>query len=369
MLHANRTAQKKQATHLAPVISGDLTVAVIGCGYWGPKLARNFNDLPGTTLAAVADLRQDRLTDMQNQYPNVATTRRYQDLLESDVDAVVLATPVNTHFPLAKEALLAGKHILIEKPITACSKQAQELEQIARERGLTLMVGHTFEYNPAVEAVREIVQSGELGEIYYLNAIRVNLGLLQPDINVMWDLAPHDISIMRYILEAEPVRVSARGATYVNPRRSLHEVVYMNVTFDGGVMANLRISWLDPVKERKMTVVGSKKMLVYDDIAEQKVVIYDKGVDVPAYSVTEEDFHASYRHGDETVYPIEWVEPLKVECEHFRESILTGRSPRSSAGVGYRVVRVLETAEKSLLNGGEELPITYTPQLESWNGL
>jgi predicted dehydrogenase len=221
------------------------------------------------------------------------------------------------------------------------------------------MVGHTFEFNPAVEAVREIVQSGELGDIYYINSIRANLGLLQPDINVMWDLAPHDISIIRYVLGSDPQKVSARGAVFVNKSRNLHEVAYVNMQFQNGVMANLQLSWLDPVKQRALTIVGSKKMLVYDDIADDKVVIYDKGVEVPPYSITEEEFRASYRHGDEKVYPFNWVEPLRNECNHFIECIQTDTTPRSDGVDGLHVLRVLETAQRSLLNGGVELQVEY----------
>ncbi len=221
------------------------------------------------------------------------------------------------------------------------------------------MVGHTFEYNPAVVAVRAIIQSGEIGKVYYLNSTRVNLGLLQPDINVMWDLGPHDISMIRFILGADPVKVSAHGSAYVNTSRGLHEVAYLNLFFDGEVMANLRFSWLHPVKQRRLTVVGSSKMLVYDDIAGNKVVIYDKGVEVPPYSVTEAEFRASYRHGERTIYPIEWVEPLQVECNHFLECIQTGASPRSDGEDGLKIIKVLETAQRSLMNGGVELRIEY----------
>ena len=338
---------------------GQLRVGVVGCGYWGPKLARNFHELPGAALAMLADLCSDRLAEVHRLYPEAEITQDYTTMLNGQVDAVVVATPVHAHYPLAKAALLAGKHVLIEKPITACSAQAEELVALAAERGLTLMVGHTFQYNPAVEATREIVQSGGLGRIFYLNSTRANLGLLQPDINVMWDLAPHDISMLRYILEAGPVRVSARGAAYVNTYRNLHEVVYLNLIFAGDLIANLRLSWLDPVKQRRLTIVGSQKMLVYDDIAEEKVVIFDKGVEVPAYSVTEQEFRASYRHGAETVYPLEWHEPLREECRHFVRCICSGARPRSSGEDGLSVLKVLETAQRSLMNGGVELMVEY----------
>jgi predicted dehydrogenase len=307
----------------------------------------------------VCDLRQERLAEIKQLYPDIKTTSNYEDLLSGNLDAVVVATPVNTHYPLAKEALLAGKHVFVEKPITSNAAQADELVALAAEYGLTLMVGHTFVYNPAVQAVREIIRSNQLGKIYYLNSTRANLGLLQPDINVMWDLGPHDISILQYIMATDPIKVSARGACYVNLTRNLQEVVYLVLFFEDGVMANLRLSWLDPVKQRRLTVVGREKMLVYDDIAEDKVVIFDKGVEVPAYSVTEEEFHASYRHGEEKVYPLKWVEPLRVECQHFLDCMNTGQEPISSGGDGAKVLKVLETAQRSLLNGGVELFIEY----------
>jgi predicted dehydrogenase len=336
-----------------------IRVGVIGCGYWGPKLARNFHDLPGTSLQAISDMRQDRLTEMKQLYPEAHTTHNHRDLLVDGIDAVAIATPVHTHYALAKEALLAGKHVFVEKPLASSSREAMELVEIASQKNLTLMVGHTFVYNPAVEAVREIVLSGQMGNIYYLNSTRANLGLLQPDINVMWDLAPHDISLLSFVLNSQPYSVSARGATYVNKYRNLHEVVYLNILFEGGIMANLRLSWLDPVKQRCLTVVGSQKMLLYDDIAENKVTIFDKGVDVYPYSVTEEQFRASYRHGEETIYPIIWREPLLVECEHFADCIRYQKTPRSNGQQGVNVIKVLETAQRSLLNGGVELIVEY----------
>jgi predicted dehydrogenase len=331
---------------------------LIGAGYWGPKLARNFHEIPGAVLKIVSDLRPDRLHEISRLFPDVITTANYENMFK-EVDAIIIATPVHTHYRLAKEALEAGKHVLVEKPITSSAGQAREMVDLASKNRLTLMVGHTFVYNPAVEAVHEIVQSGQLGDIFYLNATRANLGLLQPDINVMWDLAPHDISMLRYILGQEPVSVSACGAAYVNTRNRLHEIVYLTMFFNGGALANIRLSWLDPVKQRRLTIVGSKKMLVYDDIADNKVLIFDKGVELPAYSVTEEEFQASYRHGDESIYPLQWVEPLRVECNHFLECIRTGATPRSSGEDGLRIVQILETAQRSLMNHCVELNVEY----------
>jgi predicted dehydrogenase len=337
----------------------ELSVGVVGCGYWGPKLVRNFRDLPGARLEQVSDLREERLEEIKNLYPEVKTTTNFYDLLGDEIDALVVATPVHTHYPIVKAALLAGKHVLVEKPITSRSEQAEELVDLASKQGVTLMVGHTFVFNPAVQAVRNVIQAGQLGSVYYINSTRANLGLLQPDINVMWDLAPHDISILRYILNMDPVTVSARGAVYVNTFKKLHEVVYMTLFFEGDLMANLRLSWLDPVKQRRLTVVGSEKMLVYDDIADDKVVLFDKGVEVPPYSITEDEFRASYRHGEESIYPFEWEEPLRAECSHFIDCVRTGMVSLSSGVEGVKVLRVLETAQRSLINGGVELKIEY----------
>jgi predicted dehydrogenase len=334
-------------------------VGIIGLGYWGPKLVRNFHDIPGVRMSMAADLRQDRLDELKKLYSDINVTLNYKDLLVDHLDAVVIATPVNTHYPLAREALKAGKHVMVEKPITSSSVQGSDLLNLADQKALRLMVGHTFLYNPAVEIVRQIIQSGELGDIYYISATRVNLGLLQPDINVMWDLAPHDLSILCYVLGADPVKVSALGSVYVNRSKNLPEVVYLNLRFANDVIANIRVSWLDPVKMRRLTFVGSKKMLVYDDIAEDKVILYDKGVDVPPYSVTEEEFRASYRNGPEQVVPIQWTEPLRAECEHFIDCIRKGCPPRSDGEAGLKVVRILESAQRSILNQGLELVIEY----------
>jgi len=332
-------------------VERQVKVGVLGAGYWGPKLIRNFHEIPSADMAMVCDLRQDRLAHVRELYPAVRVTTDYQELLRSDVEAVAIATPIPTHHRLAREALLAGKHVLVEKPLTANSEEAEDLVNLAEKRGLSLMVGHTFEYNPAVEYLRRIIAAGELGRIYYINATRVNLGIFQPDINVVWDLAPHDVSILLFILGMLPVNVSARGAAYVRPK--IHDVAYLTLHFPNEIMADIRVSWLDPCKIRRITVVGSKKMVVYDDVEPtEKIKIYDKGVDVPPYSDTLEEFHLSYRYGDITTPAIPNVEPLRVECEHFLHCVRTGERPRSDGRDGLEVVRILEAATRSLLNGG-----------------
>lgn len=328
-------------------------VGVIGLGYWGPKLARNFQELPEARLEWVCDIDQPRLDHTAKLYPTVHATRDYRELLASDIDAVCIATPLRSHYRLAMDAIRADKHVLVEKPLASCVEQAGEIVLEGKRRGRVVMVGHTFVYNPAVIAMKEIMASGRLGEIYYINGIRVNLGLFQPDINVAWDLAPHDISILLFVLGMVPVAASARGEMYVQRKRGLHDVAFLSFFFPNGVMADIRVSWLDPCKIRRYTIVGSEKMLVYDDVEpENKIVIYDKGVDIPPYSDTEQEFHLSYRTGEAVPYPIAWVEPLKVECQHFLECISRGAEPCSNGRMGLEVVRVLETAQHSLLNGG-----------------
>lgn len=330
-----------------------LNVGVVGLGYWGPKLARNWCELPEAKLEWVCDLDSSRLGHVARLYPGVYASQNYHEVLESDIDAVCIATPVRSHYRLAMDALCAGKHILVEKPLASCVEQAGEIVREGERRGLVVMAGHTFVYNPAVVAMKEIIDAGTLGRIYYINSIRVNLGIFQPDVNVAWDLAPHDLSILMFVLGEIPIKASARGETYVQRHKALHDVAFINLVFPSGIMADIRVSWLDPVKIRRYTVVGSEKMLVYDDVESQnKIMIYDKGVDIPPYSDTVEEFSLSYRTGEGVPHPIVWEEPLKIECQHFVDCITHGRVSRSNGRMGLEVVRILEAAQHSLLNGG-----------------
>jgi predicted dehydrogenase len=337
-----------------------VSVGVIGTGYWGPKLARNFHELAGARLDWVCDLRPQRLEHIQYLYPEVRTTQAFEQVLASDVDAVCITTPVRTHHKLALQALRAGKHVLVEKPLAMSSQEAEEIIAVAEEQQRVVMVGHTFLYNPAVLAMKDIIGSGMLGEIYYVNATRVNLGLFQPDINVAWDLAPHDISILLYVLGMRPVAASARGRACVQRQKMIHDVAHLTLDFPNGLFADVRLSWLDPHKIRRYTVVGSERMLEYDDVEpENKIMIFDKGVTIPPYSDTEADFRLSYRTGEGVPYPIQWEEPLKVECQHFLDSITHGTEPRSGGRNGLEVVKVLEAAQVSLLNGGGREVLTW----------
>jgi len=328
-----------------------IKVGVIGAGYWGPNLIRNFYQIPEADLKTVCDLSQERLDHIRSRFPDVYTRRNYHDMLESEVEAVAIATPVSTHFRIAMDCLRAGKHVLIEKPLACSSTEAGEIVATGKEMGKVVMAGHTFVYNPAVVALKDIITSGEIGRVYYINSTRVNLGLYQPDINVVWDLAPHDVSILLYILGIEPMSASARGGMYV--KRGVHDVAYLTIHFPGEIMADLRVSWLDPCKIRRITIVGSKKMLVYDDIEPvEKVKIYNKGVDIQPYTDTYEEFHLAYRYGDEAYYPLNWEEPLKLECLDFLNSVRHGIPPRSCGEVGLKVIQVIEAAQKSLFNSG-----------------
>ncbi len=331
-----------------------IKIGVVGVGYWGPKLVRNFSEIPGVEVAWICDLDAERLAHMRSLYPGVCTTRSYREMLASDVDAICVTTPVRTHCALATAALQAGKHVMVEKPLAASAVEAEEIVAEAERRGRIVMVGHTFIYNPAVTAMKQIIESGELGEIYYIDGTRVNLGLFQPDINVAWDLAPHDISILLHVLGKDPIYASARGGAYVQRARGIHDVAYLSFQFPDGILANVRVSWLDPCKERRYLVIGSEKMLVYDDVEPvNKILIFNKGVDVPAHSDTEEQFRLSYRSEDGIPYPIEWREPLRVECEHFVECIRDGKQPLTGGKEGLKVVQVLEATQASLMNGGD----------------
>lgn len=333
-------------------------VGIIGYGYWGPNLARNFSELPGSKLIAIADLREDRRREAQTRYPGAALVADYQELFRIGLDAVVVATPPATHFALAKDCLLHNLHVLVEKPMTLRSRDAQELIDIAKARGLTLMVGHTFEYNSAVIALKKYVDSGALGDIYYLDTARLNLGLFQRGSNVLWDLAPHDISILLFVLGQTPIWVSAEGEPCVF--HDMFDVAYLNLLFPNKIRAHVHVSWLDPCKVRRVTIVGSKRMIVYNDMeTEQKLRIYDKGVDSPAYTNGFGEFQCNYRSGDITIPRIHFEEPLRKECEHFLTCIETSSEPCSCGRDGLNVVKILEAAQHSMDNGSEHEVISW----------
>jgi predicted dehydrogenase len=339
-----------------------VNVSIVGCGYWGPKHVRNFHELPGANLTMVCDLQEDRLKQIKKQYFYVATTISYEELLQDSTDAIVIATPVSTHYTLAKEALLHDKHVMVEKPITCNSQEAAELIEIAAKRKLVLMVGHIYDYHPAVNFLGELVRSGQLGEIYSIDAARLNLGLFQPDVNVLWDLAPHDVCIVLSLMGKEPVAVSARGKGHIDP--GICDVAHLDLMFTNGTSAHLHVSWLDPRKVRQTTVVGSKKMAVYDDISEnEKIRIYDKGLAITGDDNGAAIWPPNYRYGDVTIPFISNAEPLKLECDHFIQCITESKQPTSDGLAGLRVVNILEAANKSLMNGGNRVKLPSTTEL------
>ncbi len=336
-----------------------VTVAVVGCGYWGPNLIRNFKQIPDCHMKACCDKDSKKLERMKILYPEIMTTNDLNEILSDDsIDAVAIATPVYTHSEVGQLCLKHNKHILIEKPMASTEEECINLIELAEKNKTVLMIGHTFEYTAAVNKAKEIIRSGELGEIYYISGSRLNLGLFQPDINVIWDLAPHDISIILYLLDAFPIGINASGKAHF--KQEIEDVATITLYFSNGTIAFIHSSWLDPDKVRKMTIVGSKKMLVYDDIStNEKIKIFDKGVEVPPYYDSYADFYFSYRYGDIYSPRIIEYEPLKKECEHFLDCILNNKTPRSDGYSGLRVVSILEAANKSLRNTGTYQMIDY----------
>jgi predicted dehydrogenase len=333
-----------------------INVGLIGYGYWGPNLARNFAETEGVRLAAVADGRADRRTAAERRHPGIATAEDALAMIDrADVDAVVIATPLDTHFPLAKAAIERGKHVLVEKPFAASKADAETLASLAEQRGVRLMVDHTFVYNGAVRRIRQLIDRGELGELLYLDSVRVNLGLLQHDSNVIWDLAVHDLSIMDYLIDARPVAVSADGTT--GGGLGHENVAYVTVHFDSGFLAHFHVNWLAPVKIRQMLLGGSQRMLVYDDTdPSEKVRVYDKGVDVDVKDgETRRQILISYRTGDMHAPTFDRREALALVAREFADSIVEKRAPLTDAAAGVRVVSLLEAANQSLKAQGKRV--------------
>lgn len=325
-------------------------VAVVGAGYWGPNLIRNLAAHRQCTELWVCDQQEDRLERMRSRYPSLKYTTRVADVLGSDVDGMVIATPVGTHFDLAKAALDAGKHVFVEKPMASSVEHARALVEKAESSGKTLMVGHTFEYSPPVLKAKELIENGELGRIFFVSSMRVNLGLHQKDASVVWDLAPHDFSILFAWLGERPVSIAATGKAFVQP--GIPDVAFISVVFPSDVIAHLEVSWLAPSKLRRTTVVGDKKMLVYDDTeAIEKIKIFDRGVDFKDPE-TFGEFQLSYRTGDILSPKLPQHEPLALETLEFIRAIDDGITPRSHGRSGLQVVEALAAAQQSLEQGG-----------------
>ena len=331
-----------------------ISIAVVGVGYWGPNLLRNFSRIPEADMNAGCDIDETKLQYAKSRFPQIKVTTNYRELFDDpSIDAVAISTPLATHFQLAKEALERGKHVLVEKPLAQTSKEAEELIKLASGKGKILMVGHTFEYSPPVNKIKELISSGEIGKIYYIDSSRVNLGLFRSDTSVIWDLAAHDVSILLYLLDAKPRSVLATGQGFI--QNEIEDVAYLNIRFDNGTMANVHVSWLSPCKLRRITIVGDKKMIVYDDAEDmEKVKMYDRGVSLVKLEDIYKGFPIIYRTGDIHIPYIETTESLEIECRHFLECIRDNKKPRSSGEVGLAVVKVLEAAEKSLVNRGAQ---------------
>lgn len=329
-----------------------IRVAVIGCGYWGPNLARNFAESPGSQLVAVADLNPKRLAFIQARYPAIRVTTDHRELLrDPSIDAVAIATPVQTHYPLAREALESGKHVLVEKPMTMTSDEAHRLIDLATVRGRVLMVDHTFVYTSAIQKLRELLDSGELGNILYYDSVRINLGLFQHDVNVIWDLAVHDLAIMDYLVGDQPEAVSATGVSHFHGQPE--DVAYLTCYFPGNVIAHCHVNWLSPVKIRRTVIGCSRRMAVYDDLEpSEKIRIYDKGVSFNDTAESRYQLLVSYRTGDAWIPNLPNTEALSVEVRHFLDCIEHSKRPLTDGHAGLRLVRILESATRSLAGRG-----------------
>lgn len=338
-----------------------INIGVIGYGYWGPNLVRNIFEVPDTQVIAVSDMNKDRLAVVSSRYPSIEVTTDHMRLLENPaIDAIAIATPVSSHYNLALQALRAGKHVMVEKPMTSTSDQAMHLIDEAARRKLTLLVDHTFVYTGAVRKIKEIVSSGKLGDILYYDSTRINLGLFQRDVDVIWDLAVHDLAIMEYILPSTPIAVAATGVSHVFG--GTENLAYITMFFEENIIAHVNVNWLSPVKVRRTLVGGSKQMIVYDDMEpSEKVKVYDKGITVNGSQDSLYKALVSYRSGDMFAPQLDVAEALKVEIQHFADCIKTGDMPLTGGEEGLRVVRILESASKSMKQRGKLVELASDP--------
>lgn len=336
-----------------------IRVGVIGHGYWGPNLVRNFMEAPGATVGAVCDLRPERLAHLPNRYPSIQTFNNHAELLtDPRIDAIAIATPVSSHYELALGALRAGKHVLLEKPIAATADQARSLIDEAAKAKRILMVDHTFVYTPAVRKIRELIAAKALGDIYYYDAVRVNLGLFQHDVNVIWDLAIHDLSIMDYVLPARPIAVSATGISNIPGQPE--NVAYITLFFSNPQIAHVHVNWLAPVKVRHTLIGGSEKMILYDEVEpSEKVKVYDKGINVTQTSEAVYQMLISYRSGDMWAPRLETTEALQTEVRHFINCIDSDTQPETGGEAGLRLVQLVEAADQSLRERGKLIEIAW----------
>jgi predicted dehydrogenase len=334
-----------------------INIGVIGYGYWGPNLVRNFAETPGLTMASVADLDQKRLDTVRKRYPGVKTTTRFQDLLEDpSIDAIAVATPVRTHFDLGMAVLKAGKHLWLEKPMTETSPQARKLVEEAEKRNRVLIVDHTFIYTGAVRKMAELIKGDDFGDVLYYDSTRINLGLFQRDVSVISDLAVHDFSILDYILGEQPVAVSAVGTNHFPG--TPENLSYLTLFYDSGVIAHVNVNWLAPVKLRQILVGGSKKMIAYDDLeSSEKIKVYDKGISFTDDPQQIYEMRVGYRTGDMWAPRLDATEALRVEGEHFVDCIENGKTPLTDGSLGLRVVELIEAATRSMNERGRSVEV------------
>jgi predicted dehydrogenase len=339
-----------------------IRIGVIGYGYWGPNLVRNFFEATDAQVVRVSDLRADRLAALGARYPTVQTTQNFRDLIEDpSVDAVVIATPVSTHYELALRALQEGKHVLVEKPLASNTDQVQHLIDVARKQKRVLMVDHTFVYTGGVRKIRELVESGSLGEIYYYDSVRVNLGLFQHDVNVLWDLAVHDLAIMDYVLPFRPCAVSATGLSHIPG--GTENIAYLTLFFEGSQIAHIHANWLAPVKLRRTLIGASRKMIVYDDLEQsEKIKVYDKGITLNNHQSPEKIYQlmVGYRTGDMLAPQIDGTEALRREVDHFLHCIRESAEPVTDGSAGLRVVEILQAASQSMAQRGRPVELRLT---------
>lgn len=336
----------------------EIKVGVIGCGYWGPNLIRNFNDSVQTDIHSVCDLIRERLNSIRIRYPQVKITEDYRDILKDDnIEAVAVVTPVSSHYKIVSDALRAGKHVLVEKPLTSNVKDAESLVNLAAKKGLVLLVDHIFIYTNAIKKIKDYLAKGEIGDMYYFDSVRINLGLFQHDINVIWDLAPHDLAVMDHLVSEEPISITATGSSHTPSRHE--DIAYITLQFRSSFIAHFHVNWMSPVKIRKIIIGGSRKMLVFDDLdPSEKIKLYDKGI-----RVTKTDKNSiyqslvQYRIGDIYSPSIDSTEALKAVICHFADCIKNHKTPVTDGIAGLRVVRLLEAADKSLKKGGVKVKL------------
>jgi predicted dehydrogenase len=341
-------------------------IGVIGYGYWGPNLVRNFLETPGSKVVAVSDMRTERLAQVQARYPTIRVTVDQCELLaDPAIDAIIIATPVASHFDLVMQALHAGKHVLVEKPLAASAEQGERLIQEAARCNRVLMVDHTFVYTGAVRKIKELVDSAKLGQLYYYDSVRVNLGLFQHDVNVLWDLAVHDLAIMDYVLDARPCAVGATGIAHVSGKPK--DVAYLTCFFENNLIAHFHVNWLSPVKVRKTLIGGAQQMIVYDDLEpSEKIKVYDKGITLNNGAEGEYDLLVGYRAGDMWAPQLDTTEALRIEASHFVDCIENEKQPITSGQVGLRVVRILEAATHSMAQRGRPVELHWEGE-QNWS--